>query len=218
MGRPGPLAAFLLRLALIYALLILLWPLWGEGYAAAYRAGSNAVASALGIAHHVSVLPLADAQREAFAGQVSARDLALDDTRIFFQAGGRELTVLHSARYSGYIPTALLVALILATPVQWAFRLRALAWGLVLLALYLGVRMGATFIVDGALDPFSWLPAPGVRRSVLLVLAVTGPGSGPWYVVPFLIWLLLVQRRVYRELILGSAAEPQAEEPQAEEG
>jgi hypothetical protein len=62
---------------------------------------------------------------------------------------------------------------------------------------------------------------------VLLVLAVTGPGSGPWYVVPLLIWLLLVQRRVYREVILGSGgeprgadpqgAEPEAETPQAEE-
>jgi hypothetical protein len=202
--RPQSLIpGFVLRLLFIYVLMILPWPGLEQGYAALYRSASSALARALPLSHRVSLEPLTDDDRAEFAGSVDARALALDDTKIVLRAGDQQATVLHSSWYSGYIPTALLAALILATPVTWAYRLRSLLWGLVLVDVYLGLRMGATFIVGGMDDPFDWLPAPELRRSALSALAVTGPGSGPWYVVPFLIWILLVHRRVYLELIVG---------------
>jgi hypothetical protein len=194
------LPGFVVRLLLIYTLMILPWPGLEQGYAALYRSGSNLVARALGLGHHVSLHPLNEEDRAGFRGRADARALALDDTRIVFRAGGQQLTVLHSTWYSGYIPTALLIALMLATPLSWPHRLLSLLWGLLIVDAYLALRMGATFIAGGAYDPLHWLPAPELRRSALSAIAVTGPGSGLWYVVPLLTWILLVHRRVYREV------------------
>ena len=79
--------------------------------------------------------------------------------------------------------------------------------------LSLALRMGAPFLARGAIDPFHWLPAPGFRRSLFSTLAVTGPGSGLWYVIPLLTWILLVHRRVYQEVIVGSGNGPTPSEP-----
>jgi hypothetical protein len=207
------LPGFVARLFLIYALMIAPWPGLEAGYAALYRSGSNALSGVLGLGHHVSLHVLSDEDRASFAGKTDARALALDDTKIVFRAGGQQLTVLHSTWYSGYIPTALLIALMLATPLRWPGRLRALGWGLLIVSLYLALRMGATFIAGGAIDPFHWLPAPDFRRSLFSALSVTGPGSGLWYVVPLLTWILLVHRRVYQEVVVGVGNGPTPSEP-----
>jgi len=162
---------------------------------------------------------LADRARELGFQDVEVIDADLEavgslrDTKIVFRAGGQELTILHSTWYSGYIPTALLIALMLATPLRWPLRLRALGWGLLIVNLYLALRMGSTFIAGGAIDPLHWLPAPGFRRSLFSSLAVTGPGSGLWYVVPLLTWILLVHRRVYQEVVVGAGNGPTPSEP-----
>ena len=46
----------------------------------------------------------------------------------------------------GYVPLAMVVALILATPVSWAARLRALAWGVLLVQAFVMLRTGCAVL------------------------------------------------------------------------
>ena len=50
------------------------------------------------------------------------------------------------ARYLAYVPTALVVSLILATPTPWRRRSVALAWGLMLIQVYIVARIAILLV------------------------------------------------------------------------
>lgn len=104
---------------------------------------------------------------------------------------------LVSSRHLGYMPTVVLISLILATPLSWKRRGRALVWGVVFVHLFIVFRFGAlilgAFCSDKAhglyvLGPF------GTRALALFVDVLAGvPATA--YVVPVFIWLAVTFRR-----------------------
>ena len=180
------LGGFFLRFLVVFVLLMAPWPGVSEAYAAFFRAGGNFLFSKFGSDGRVRFLPLAnpDEGRDTEVVLVNRR------------AGG-EMRVVGGSRLQGYKPTAFVLALILATPVPWSRRWRAVVWGLVLVNAYVGLRVFAFLLAAFSGDSTVALFSPGpVCRAILdffvWVLVVSFAG---WLIVPLPIWALVTFRR-----------------------
>ena len=118
------------------------------------------------------------------------------------------MSLLHTNSWTfGYLPTAFVASLILATPIPWSRRWRALLWGFVLVSACVLLRF-VPWLFDSfskndpinlfALDPF-WRRV--VRHGYkFLVLGVAGA-----YVLPLPIWALVSFRRGDWATVFGKA-------------
>ena len=103
----------------------------------------------------------------------------------------------HSARLTGYLPTAEVIALILALPIPWSRRWKALFWGLVLVNGFVVLRLEITLLYWFSGDrPFA-LYSPGPFWSEVLVGAREVVVVSPMltFAVPVFIWILVTFRR-----------------------
>jgi len=179
--------AFLLQFVVIYGLLIFPWPGGRATYGRFFRGVAGAVFAreqGLAIVRFRAAekpprpeidLEILYAQRGQIdgAGHAPARILGLD------------------TRGVGWVPTALLLALMAATPLPWSRRWRALLAGVALVHGYL-LAVVACYLWNqsGGLVPVSFLP---FWPSLGNFLEETFVGQmGPSFVVPVLIWLLVV--------------------------
>ncbi len=121
-----PLVRFLFGVALVYALGIAPWPGLGDAYRSWFRGLGNSVfASPTGL-RHVAFEDLPRTERRSL------------DTRIVLAnrsqraPGGTPVRLLDlDLRGVAWVPVVLTVALILASPLSWGRRLRALGLGLI---------------------------------------------------------------------------------------
>lgn len=159
----------------VFVTLMLCWPIVGGAYGGLFRSAGNAV---VGLGSHGRVW---FAKPEGSAGEHDTQLVIVDpSTRTQRQ------TDLSSRRH-GYMPTALLVALALATPIAWRPRLWLLLWGLLGVQTYVGIKLLLLPVAYGA-DGGAWSTASAMR-SLLWVLSATTVG---WALVPVLIWLTLL--------------------------
>ena len=120
---------FLIRFVVVFGLLIFPSPAWNELYGKGFRAVGNAV-----FARDDEKCVL------YFEGHRQTQGFSAVDTRI--NIGNRHLVdnngkgpaafLVLNTRSVGWLPTALTVALIVATPVPWWRRCWALLWGVLL--------------------------------------------------------------------------------------
>ncbi len=188
MGNIGTLklvGGFCVRVVLLYGLLIAPWPGVQEGYGALYRYGAETIFGDFGRGGVVQFVPL--------SGTDPMRDTEIILKKRHAPAVGRLPT---SSRYGGYVPTAFLTALVLATPIRWSRRGLALFWGLLLVSVYVGFRLGLTLLnsYSGdhalALYDFSvfWKQVLSFTTEVVSV-AISGA-----YIPPIFIWILVTFR------------------------
>ena len=170
----------------VFAVFIAAWPWLGGTYAAVFRAGGNVVFCAFGNDGRVRFLP--------FSSLNERQDIEVVVSNRRTGAGRR---IAGSSRFQGFMPTAFVLALILASPIPWSRRWRAAAWGFVLVNVYVALRilvfLLAVFSGDDTLALFS--PGPfwqAVLEFLSWVLAVSFAG---WLIVPLPIWALLSFRR-----------------------
>jgi hypothetical protein len=147
------LIGFFLRALVIYVLLMLPWPGWREAYAAWYRAAAEVVLQSFAAEAAISVEPL--------TGSDPSRDTVIiadvwqlkKHVRVKFKT---------SCRYVGYTPKVVFAALVLATPIPWRRRLRALVLGLVILGVLAACELVGVVLYshdwDPALTPFVFGP------------------------------------------------------------
>ena len=174
---------FVLRLLLLYGLLVVPWPGLQEGYAALFRAGGNQLFRSFGSPGTVDFRTLAPAWKAC-------------DTDVVFRNPGHGviLWLRYSSRHAGYLPTATLIALVLATPTPWSRQWRALLLGLALVNGFVVVRV-ALALVRGfrGVDLFVYGPfgdaVVDIAFQAVFVSSVTS------CVVPALIWILVTFRR-----------------------
>lgn len=181
--------------ALAYLGLLLAWLAVRPLYAPAFRALAE---WAVGF---IDPLPgPIDAHFEPASGGVLAVGLEQMDTAVYLrhrELSGADASFGASSFFHGYVPTSVLLALFAAaTPLAWRVRRRRLAWGLVLVHVFIVLRLSvAVFhcltksVVDGR--PLVVLGATGTR---LLHLAwhFTFGETLANYLVPILIWSLCV--------------------------
>ncbi len=129
-----PAVLFALRFALVFGLLIAPWPNWNEMYGSYFRGLGQAAFSRDEGRRLVTFAP--------YAGTADARGLDTEITlgnRDHLSATGKILAKKggFNTRSIGWVPTALTVALIVATPIPWRRRGWALFGGLVLVHAYI---------------------------------------------------------------------------------
>lgn len=181
-----PVVWFVLRLVLIYALLMVPWPGLRDAYAAVFRAGGNLVFGSLGPDRSASLKPLSDPRTKC-------------DTVLVLRVkrAGRSMEARGAcASRLGYVPTAFLLALILATRMPWRRRCKALLLGLLMVNIVVLVTVGLLVLkgLSTNLPPAVALLSPFGRKAVAEAAHLM---TGTWsvFVVPILIWLLVAFRR-----------------------
>jgi hypothetical protein len=97
------------------------------------------------------------------------------------------------SRGIGWVPTALTLALIVATPIPWKRRAVAVIWGILLIHLFIGFSV-AVHIWDespnvslGNLSPFWQKISDGLDYTLIVQY-------GASFYVPVLIWIIVVFR------------------------
>jgi len=139
--RSRQIAGFAFRFALLYALLIAPWPGLSEIYASFYQAAVQIAIISTDPERSVLVAPAGRSpgsdDRPALDTHILTR---MPGAPRASKAGGLEL--IRSSRYSGYLPTILTLALILATPLPWRRRAAALCGGLLLVTLFVAIMPG----------------------------------------------------------------------------
>ncbi len=190
---------FALKAAVLYALFVVHWPGITDGYRWMFRQAGNALFYRVG---HASVVRF-----EKIDGGSEGKD-----TRVMLQnrrdgrAGALEIRSL----YFGYRPTVFLAALILATPIPWRRRGRALAWGLICATLFVGLRLWLR-VTDAFCDPnmLGLYEVSALWRSLLHgAMLVVSLAPATTYLAPLVLWGLVTFRREdWASLMEGPATE-----------
>lgn len=178
------------RVVVIYVVLLLAaWPMLGGVYSAVFRSAGEALFGSFGSEGVVEFR----AANASVSGGIHENRMYLWNRRnpnAYFQ-------VTNSTRYVGYVPTILVIALIVATPVPWARRGWALLWGMMIVHCFIAVRLGVVLVIAFCGDaPWRiWQPSPFWQS----VLSSTGEGlaNSPSisFIVPVFIWLVVTVRR-----------------------
>lgn len=184
---------FLGRFIFVYALFTGLWFSVDTHYAQAFRALGNLILGDLGTQGIVHFLPLeVDAKTEH-------KDTALLlTTQANLAQQQVELSwVIVSSRDSAYIPTVLLIALILASPISGLRKQLALFHGLILIHVFIGLRLLVAIAYAFSHNPnLAMLRLTPFWQTLLDIAAqVFTEYIGILYIMPVFIWLLVTLRQ-----------------------
>ncbi len=195
------IVGFFWRFTLLYGLLILPWPGLNEIYGSYFRAlGQRVFAHESGprllrfeavpadIGHHLDTrIALANCNQLDRQGSGPVRYLELDTRGI------------------GWVPTALLLALIMATPIPWRRKTWAMWWGLLLMHGFILFSVAA-YIWNGStalsllsLTAFWKQIAEGLEETLITQM-------GASFVAPVFIWILVAIRS--RDLVAWRSGGP----------
>ena len=200
------LSLFFIGCSLVYALLIVPWPGLLDAYRACFRAGGNVLFHSVGgSAGSVLFKP------------IPSGDHARDTTLVLIKRrpydARAELDI--KSVYTGYRPTAFLIALVIATPIPWSRRWRALVWGLVWISAFVAFRMWLRLLdvfSDGnALAIYSFSPLWKSLLQTLVKIIVEQPETH--YMAPAFIWILVAFRGGEWKRAFGLQPQPADAEP-----
>lgn len=204
MGVPRQIVGFGCRLLLIYGALVALLPVLSPVYAVFYSAGGNLIFQSSVPGGYVHIHPLLE-------------PTALQDTHIHAinRRTGGITRVTTDSRKPGYLPTAFLVSLVLATPLPWRRRLWALASGLILVNVFIAWEL-LVMVLDAFSIPGSslWGPAPPWDTALAVALLIASRDVVTWFMVPALIWILVSFRQTDWETWVQVDARQAAGQPQ----
>jgi hypothetical protein len=184
--RHDPITFFLLRFAFIFGLLIFPWPGWNETYGQYFRVIGEA-AFTRDEGRRAVVFSPGDA-----AAVASGLDTGITLGNRGLDTGGKSLVRKSSldTRSIGWVPTALTIALIAATPIPVRRRFWAILGGLVLVHAFILFSLQAwiwnnsTDVSLLSLSPF-WKKVAGDLDYTLI------DQLGASFSIPVLIWILV---------------------------
>lgn len=200
MLTPKGIGGFAARVLGLYVLLAVV-PGDGvrEAYARLFRAANNGIFGKFGTRGVVRFRPFTEGP-EAW------------DTKVFFQVrpAPRQRWVACKAWDTGWRPAASFLALMLATPIPWSRRWRALCWGIVLVHVFVTLRV-LMLVIFGFSEPEGLgLFSPG--RFWMGIIEAAFPHisikQAATTMAPIFIWILVSFRRGDRAAIFGRT--PQA--------
>jgi len=182
---PRRIALFFASFVLFFALFVGPWDFVKKAYAGYYRWLGNVLFSNFG-----------DDGRVRFESNESAGEGY--DTKLVLtnMKKGIGLDVPNSSRFMGYVPTALVVALTLATPISLRRRLIAAAWGLLLANAFVAARLLLILLYKFQGDTPLATYALGRWGEILLDFAyvsLVGSSVGT-FVAPLFLWAIAALR------------------------
>ena len=193
-GRLRPILK-LVGLAVTY--FVILFAIAQTGfYPPLFRAGANTLFGSMGSGRVAQFEPFDDPQGVFDTKMSVGSDLT--GSRVFPSSLG-----VNSLR-QGYVPTAVLIGLVLATPIAWRRKWRALLVGIPLVHVFVAMRIGVTLLYgfsriglgDRRLLEVSALGSWVLRRGDQILAGDLHMS----YVVPLVIWLLTCVRRAELQL------------------
>jgi hypothetical protein len=201
-----PVAAFFVKVVVIYALLMVPWPGVQQGFASLFCYAGNSAFCIFGSAGRTRfrVLDPPPANKNAVDWEIKLENLRT-------RAGGT-FDQDRSTRKMGYLPAAFAASLVLATPIPWRRRLAAIVWAMALMIAFVGLQLTLSLV-----DAFS---KPDVFNQfelglwakrllgVLLLVVVKSPVTA--YIAPVFVWILVTFRRTDWAILLRSAPPPPA--------
>jgi len=182
---------FALTAGVVFALLMAPWPGLHAGYAACFRVANEVAFSLFWMGGDVHFEP------HAVAGEAA-------DTYVrVVESGGAAWYTLVESRGAGWLPTAVFLALVLATPISRRRKWRALLAGGLLVQLYvvglLWINLLEGLTKHAARCPArqhgEWLGASWWHESLQTVIVVFRLDPTVFVAVPVLVWLLVSVRR-----------------------
>jgi hypothetical protein len=186
----GPGLGFLLRFVAIFGLLIAPWPGLNQAYSRYFQSLGQMVFNPAGETQRMVIFSPASGRIPGMDTRMVLENAALADST---GRGLVESTEIDS-RSIGWVPTALTVALVLATPIPWRRRLVALAGGLVLIHLFIFFTL-QSWIWNNSTD-LSLLALSGFAQRVVGELNYALMNQlGVSFSVPVIIWILVTFRR-----------------------
>ncbi len=187
-------AVFALRFVFFYGVLMAPWPGLTETYGGFYRAIVQ-----------ITVVS-SDPQRSVVVRRYQPDKplgASVMDTEILHRVPGTSgisragaTQSIRSSRSTGYMPTALAFALMLASPMSWKRRASGLAVAALMMTLFVAAM--PAFQIYEAFEPerthflisqLPWLAGPW--RAIVHGFTQFSLWMGPYYLVPTLVWLLL---------------------------
>jgi hypothetical protein len=191
-----------LRLLLVYGALLALWPVVQSTYTTGFCKTAQFFLGSFGRDGRVHFRPRAEDRGE--------RDLVMVlENRT---APGVFVPIRGSSR-AGYIPMAVLLSLVAATPAPWRLRARAFVLGLFLVGVFIALRLSLLLLVAFSTNEAVATFAPGPFMQRVLVEAA-GLAAGTWssFVVPVFIWVVAMFSfggwEVVRARVLGQRGSP----------
>jgi hypothetical protein len=186
--RAGP---FVCIFAVVYGLLMGLWPVWRNAYSKFYVAGATLLFESCGSRAIVYFSQPDDARPD------EVKITFYDRQRVDEHARPIPLMrAAHDVRYGVYIYMAFMMALVLATPVPWRRKGRALFWGLILIHAFTAFRLALLIAQLLSSKQVALLGLPWFwKKALLLNVQVFTINILPSFVVAILIWAFLSFRR-----------------------
>ncbi len=185
MPRLNPVAGFLCRVALVYALLVAPWPGWELAAGAYFRVVAHGVLGGVRDNREVTFEPYPDQPERT-------RVVIVNPALMNREGAGPVRNVDVDLDRLGLRPLALLLALIFATPVSWTRRFRAALAGVLLLHVCLLAMLGYLLWVESAevllveFTPGGKALATGLKSATFAQVVIA---------LPVLIWMLVTLRR-----------------------
>jgi hypothetical protein len=178
MGLGKPVAAFAVKFLVLYGLLAASWPLVGGVYAYFFRQSGETFLEVVGIGKDVRIRPAAEPK-------------GLNDV-VFFTRGttGEQRQRALSSWLMGFHPTAMVVALVLATPVSAQRRFRALCAGFIIIHSFVLLRIAVFAMLSGVTAANTTFMETAMWIAFMFV-----HGHGVSLIVPVLVWLAVTIRR-----------------------
>ena len=178
------LTFFFLKLVVLYGALVIPWPGLAQAYLSLYRAAGEAVFGQMGSGGAVH-----------FEGKyIPNREWAT--TLILRSRNTPSATGIDIKSRYGYLTILLTLSLIVATPVPWSRKWKAVVWGAALAMLFVLFCLWLV-LVDAFSDPplslysLSGLSKSAVRQSAEM-LALSPEAT---FVVPIFMWIVVTLRR-----------------------
>lgn len=200
MRRPSAHVKFLLYFALVFALLAAPWPGWKKTYAQGLRGFGQALFGSLGskavVRFRANPEPHPELDSVIYIGNKDQLDSA---------GRGKAANLTFNSRYIGFFPTALTVALILATPIPWRRRGWALLWGLLGIHAFIAALFGIMILAVLGSNPWLELVKPGAvwARPAIWLHDLFATYLGARFAVAVLIWFAVSFRKGDWQTILG---------------
>ena len=176
--------AFVIRFLVIYGLMMTPCPGVRRAYAAVFNTGGNLLFGSFG------------REGEVRFGRPPQNDGEFDTEIILTRRtakGFAQQRIPPIARTLGYMPTAMMVALVVATASPWKRRRWALVWGLAFVHAFIALRVGLLLVEAFSQDTLLRLYTLSAFWEKALNRAIPALVRAPAgsYIIPIMIWILV---------------------------
>ncbi len=184
---------FLITFFVVYVLLMAPWPGVRDGYRDLFVGVGASVFGPLG--------PGNEAAFEKYDHEDDPADVTIN---VRHRQTGGTLWMRLNSREVAYFPTAVIMALTLATPARWGRRLRSLVIGLAGVGGFILGRLLIIILVYSARDLASMSGVPTFwDKAWNAGIHFVGAGHALSYIVPVIVWALVCVRREHVALVFA---------------